>query len=392
MRKLIPSLLLLVPLAASAANPPTPTLLPVPTPQMSPLPAKAYVLMNFKSGRVLVEKHPHAHMAPASTTKLMTAYIVFQELKAGRIHLDTTFPVSDKAWHQAGSRMFLKPGSQVSVGELLQGLLVPSGNDAAVTLAQGIAGSTDSFVGLMNGYAQRLGLHDTHYADVTGLPAPDHYTSALDLAKLSRAIIQQFPEYYHYFSEKQFTWDNIKQSNFNKLLWLDNSVDGLKTGYTSEAGYCLAASAKRGNARMIAVIMGANEPKATSAQNYINLARVNDALLNYGFHFFNTRELYKAGQVLARPRVWGGATRTLPLGPGKPLYVTYPSGRYADLQAQMHLPASLEAPIRQGQVIGNVVIKMGTKVMARVPLVALAGDPTGSLWQRTRDTVLQWLK
>jgi serine-type D-Ala-D-Ala carboxypeptidase (penicillin-binding protein 5/6) len=392
MRKLVASLLLVVPLAVVAAIPPRPTLPPVPTPQMSPLPARAYVLMDFKSGRVLVEKQPHAHMAPASTTKLMTAYIVLQELKAGRIHLDTKFPVSNKAWHQDGSRMFLKPGSQVSVGELLQGLLVPSGNDAAVTLAQGIAGTTDSFVGLMNGYAQRLGLHDTHYTDVTGLPAPEHYTSAMDLAKLSRAIIRQFPGYYHYFSEKEFSWNHIKQSNFNKLLWLDPTVDGLKTGYTSEAGYCLAASAKRGNTRMIAVIMGANEPKATSAQNYINLARVNDALLNYGFQFYKTRQLYKAGQVLAHSHVWDGAKGTLSLGPAKPLYVTYPSGRYADLKANMHLPDKLTAPIHHGQKIGEVVIRMGTKVMARVPLVALDDDPTGSLWQRTRDTVLQWFK
>ena len=382
---------LCLPLAAvNAAQ--APSALPVPIPQMPPLGAKAYVLMDYQSGQILVEKNPNEHMAPASTTKLMTAYVVFQELKAGRITLDTKFRVSEKAWRQGGSRMFLKLGSDVTVNNLLQGLLIPSGNDAAMTLAQGIAGTSDAFVSLMNSYAKQLGLTDTHYTDPTGLPNPGLYTSALDLAKLSRAIIQQFPEYYHYFSEKEFAWNNIKQYNYNKLLWRDSTSDGLKTGYTTEAGYCLAASAKRGDTRMIAVIMGANQPKASSEANYLNLARLNGALLNYGFRFYSTHKLYDAGQSLTDARIWEGAKQKIQLGLANTLYVTVPSGQYSRLKAEMNLPGKLKAPIAKGQPIGEVVVKLGDRVVAKAPLVALEADARGNLWQRVRDTVLQWFK
>lgn len=381
-----PLLIIAMPFAQAS----TPSALPVPVPKMPPLPAKAYVLMDYRTGQVLVAKNPNEHMAPASTTKLMTAYVVFQELKAGRITLDTKFRVSDKAWRQGGSRMFLNPGSEVTVNDLLQGLLVPSGNDAAMTLAQGVAGTEQAFVSLMNSYAKHLGMKNTHYSDPTGLPKPDLYVSALDLAKLARAIIMQFPQYYHYFSEKQFTWNNIHQYNFNKLLWLDPTADGLKTGYTKEAGYCLVGSAKRGDTRMIAVIMGTNDPKETSEQNYVRLARLDDALLNYGFRFYKTHLLYEGGKPLTTARVWYGAKQTIGLGLAAPLYVTVPVGQYSKLKASMDLPATLDAPLAKGQAVGKVVVKLGGRVVAERPLVALEADPVGSLWQRVRDTVLQW--
>ncbi|WP_083251396.1 D-alanyl-D-alanine carboxypeptidase family protein [Acidihalobacter yilgarnensis] len=378
-------------LAAPSAGPsPSVPSLPVPVPPMSPIGAKSYVLMDYQTGQILAEKNPDERRAPASTTKLMTAYVVFQDLKAGRIHLDTKFHVSDEAWRQGGSRMFLNPGSSVSVKELLQGLLIPSGNDAAVALAQGVAGTTGAFVSLMNAYAKQLGLNNTHYSDVNGLPEPDLYTSAMDLAKLSRAIISQFPEYYHYFSEKSFTWNNIKQYNYNKLLWRDPSVDGLKTGYTSEAGYILTSSAVRNGTRLIAVVMGVNLPKASSEQNYINLARVSEALLNYGFRFFSTHKLYSAGQALDSARVWGGAHEHVKLGLMQDLYVTVPSGHYHNLKAEMTLNPSLQAPISQGQAVGEVKVSLAGKLVTQVPLVALEADPRGNLWQRVRDTVLKW--
>lgn len=366
--------------------------LPVPVPPMSKIGAKSYVLMDYRTGQILAEKNPDEHRAPASTTKLMTAYVVFKDLKAGRIHLNTQFRVSTKAWHQGGSRMFLNPGSQVSVKNLLQGLLIPSGNDAAVALAQGVAGTTSAFVSLMNAYAKQLGLKNTHYSDVNGLPRQDLYTSAMDLAKLSRAIIQQFPVYYRFFSEKSFTWNKIKQYNYNKLLWRDPSVDGLKTGYTKEAGYILDASAKRQGTRLIAVVMGVNLPHASSAKNYINLARVTDALLNYGFRFFSTHKLYSAGQKLDTTRVWNGRHERIKLGLMHDLYVTVPSGHYHQLKPEMTLPSSLNAPIAKGQAVGTVKVRLDGKVMAQAPLVALQEDPRGDLWQRVRDTVVRWFK
>lgn len=365
--------------------------LPVPLPPAPNIGASSYVLMDFQSGQILAEKNPDTHRAPASTTKLMVAYIVFHELAAGRITLQTKFPVSKKAWSQGGSRMFLKLGSQVSVNDLLQGLLIPSGNDAAVVLAQGIAGTTQGFVTLMNAYAQQLGLTDTHYADVNGLPRPGLYTSALDLAKLSDAIIKQFPQYYHYFKEKSFTWNHIRQYNYNKMLWLDPTVDGLKTGYTKEAGYCLVGSAKRGSRRMIAVVMGVNEPKATSKQNYIHLARVDDSLLNYGFRFFSTHKLYSKGQVLKKIQVWDGKRDKVPAGLSKDLYVSIPDGQYHYLQAQLHVSKSLNAPVSKNQIVGKLTVKLGHKVLKTVPVETFASDPRGNLWQRLHDTLRKWL-
>lgn len=363
----------------------------VPVPPAPSLDAAAYVLMDARTGQILAHKADSIHRAPASTTKLMTAYVVFQDLAAGRITLKTRCPVSDKAWHQIGSRMFLKPGSRVSVNNLLQGLLVPSGNDAAMTLAQCVAGTESGFVSMMNADAQALHLTNTHYMNPTGLPQRDHYTSAHDLAVLARAIIVQFPQYYHYFSEKSFTWNGITQPNWNKLLWLDPTVDGLKTGYTESAGYCLVASAKRGAQRLIAVVMGVpGISKKRLMANYRHLARVNDALLNYGFRFYQTHKVYSAGKVLGRVRVWKGAKEYISAINQEPLYVTVPAGGYPLIKIKTKVVSRVSAPVAQNQKLGTITISYAHKVLTKGAIVAKQAVKEGGWWPQLRDTVLGW--
>lgn len=363
----------------------------VPVPPPPAVDAASYILVDYQTGRVLAHKDADAHRAPASTTKLMTAYVVFQELAAKRIELATNFTVSKKAWQQIGSRMFLKPGSQVSVDDLLQGMLIPSGNDAAMALAQGVGGTEAGFVTMMNADAKTLGLHNTHYANPTGLPEPDLYTSATDLAKLSRALIRKYPEYYHYFSQKQFTWDKITQPNWNKLLWLDSTVDGLKTGYTENAGYCLVASAKRDGQRMIAVVMNVPQvSKTDNMANYRHLAEVNESLLDYGFRFFRTHKLYGPGAPLAQARVWKGGHKFVGAGLAQPLYVTAAVGQFKDLRVQMQVKPRTAAPVSKGEVVGEVIASYAGKTIASAPLVALKAVPVGGLWPKLRDTVLGW--
>ncbi len=362
----------------------------VPVPPAPPVDAASYVLMDFQTGRILAAKNATERRAPASTTKLMTAYVVFQDLASGQIGLDTRFGVSKKAWQQIGSRMFLKLGSRVNVNNLLQGMLIPSGNDAAMTLAEGVAGTEAGFVNMMNADAQALGLADTRYYDPAGLDSRNR-TSALDLAKLSRAIIRRFPQYYHYFSEKKFTWSKISQYNWNKLLWLNPSVDGLKTGFTAAAGYCLAASAKRGNQRMIAVVMGVpGNPKHVMA-NYRHLAQVSESLLDYGFRFFETHQLYAGGKVLGKVRVWKGVGKYVSVGPAKPLYVIAARGHFGGLKITTRFKSRIPAPVTVGQVLGQVTVtNPAGKVVAAAPLVAQAAVGVGDLWARIRDTLLGW--
>lgn len=362
----------------------------VPVPPPPSIDAASYILMDYRTGQVLAEKNADAHREPASTTKLMTAFITFQDLAAGRIKPDTKFTVSEKAWKQIGSRMFLKPGTQVSVNDLLQGLLIPSGNDAAMALAEGIGGTASGFVNMMNATAHHLGLQNTHYADPTGLPADNLYTSAHDLAILSRATIRDFPQYYHYFSEKDYTWNNIHQYNWNKLLWLDPTVDGLKTGYTENAGYCLAASAKRGDQRMIAVVMGVSAASKTdNMANYKHLAQVTDALLNYGFRFFETHEVEQAGKTLGKIRVWKGAEKFIDVGLAKSLYVTLPTGHLKQIKVETQLKKQVTAPVKNGAPLGQLKVTDSGKVIASAPLVALKAVPAGGFWPQLRDSVLQ---
>ena len=369
----------------------TSALAAVPVPSAPPVSAASYVLMDFQTGRILASKNATTPRAPASTTKLMTAYVVFQDLASGQLTLDTKLRVNKKAWKQIGSRMFLKLGSRVTVNDLLQGMLIPSGNDAAMTLAEGVGGTEAAFVNMMNADAKALGLTETHYYDPTGLDNRDR-TSARDLAKLSRAIIRQFPQYYHYFSQKEFTWNNIHQYNWNKLLWLNPSADGLKTGYTGDAGYCLASSAKQGGQRMISVVMGVpGISKTHEMENYRHLAQVSESLLDYGFRFYATHKLYPADKVLGQVRVWKGAKKYVSVVPARALYVTAARGHFSSLKINTRIKSKEPAPVKAGQALGKVTVTDAQgKLIAQVPLVAKAAVAEGGFWAKLRDTVLGW--
>lgn len=342
--------------------------------------AKSWVLLDARTGQILAQSHENQHLAPASLTKLMVAYITFTALHSGAIHLHERFTISTAAWRTGGSRMFLMPGTQVSVNDLLKGLIVDSGNDAAVALSQAIAGTRGSMVGLMNRYARKLGLHNTHYEDVDGLPAPDHYSSALDIARLSRAIIRQYPALYHrYFAIKTFTWDHITQNNRVSLLWMDPWVDGLKTGYTEQAGYCMDASGHQDGMRLIAVVMGAPSWNA----------RVNDAqaLLNWGFSFYHDHRLYGAKQPLAKIPVWMGSHDHVAVGLARSLWVSVPRLDYRSLRIQMKLPKSLTAPFGPNPAIGSLRVILHGRLLVARNLYPLRAVKRGSWFHRLIDSI-----
>ncbi|APZ44116.1 D-alanyl-D-alanine carboxypeptidase family protein [Acidihalobacter ferrooxydans] len=366
---------------------------PFVVPAVPALGVHSYVLLDARTGQVIAQQNASARQAPGGAAKLMVAYVVFQELQAGRIALDSRLRVSRVAWHEPGARMFLSPGSEVTVNDLLQGLLVDGGNDAAATLAQGIAGTRSSFVSLMNADAHNLGLGNTHYSNVTGLPAPGLYTSAMDMAKLSRALLTQFPQYAHYFTQKRFTWDGITQYNFDKLLWRDAHSEGLEPGYADRAaGFCMAAAARHGHTQLIAAVMGMAPQKGASLDQNLNaLARVSEVLLNYGFSFYTTRELYKAGAKVGELRVNGGAQRKLAVGLAHALYVTLPRGEYSALAAKAEFSGTPAAPVAKGQKLGEMVVRLHGKTLATAPVVALQSVPRGNLWQRLKNAALDWL-
>lgn len=342
--------------------------------------ARGYFLMDFDSGQILTEKNADDRLAPASLTKIMSTYVVFQELQAGQLALDEPVIISKKAWKTPGSKMFIEVNKHVSVEDLLKGVIIQSGNDASVALAEHIAGDEETFARLMNQHAQRLGMINSNFHNSTGLPAKNHYTTAHDLAILSQALIREFPDYYQWFKEKDFTFNNIKQSNRNKLLWRDDSVDGIKTGYTEKAGYCLVASAKRNNMRLISVVMGTRNPNAR--------ARENQNLLNYGFRFFETHKLYDAQQKLTEAKVWKGETNILPLGINDDLYVTVPRRHYDELKAVMSVDSRIIAPVGAGQTFGSIAITLQDETIIQKPLVALSPIAIGSIFQKLYDTVL----
>lgn len=355
----------------------------LPTPAAPKLSATSYILEDFQTGTVLASKHPDKQIAPASITKLMSLYVVFQALDAGTINLDDKVTISEKAWRTGGSRMFIEVGGKISVDNLIKGVVVDSGNDAVVALAEYVGGTEGAFVNMMNAYAKRLGMSHSHFEDANGLPHPNHYMTARDIATLDRAIIAGFPEYYHkYFADKEFTWNNIHQTNRNLLLWRDPSVDGLKTGHTKAAGYCLTTSAKRGNMRLIAVVMG------TSSEN----ARVeeNEALLNYGFRFFEGRTLYAADTKLADAEVWKGSANSVPIGVKSDVYVVVPKGQAKNLGASMQLPSTIIAPVDTRQPIGKLNITLNEKTVLTDPLFALQPVGKGSLWTRMVDGIALW--
>jgi D-alanyl-D-alanine carboxypeptidase (penicillin-binding protein 5/6) len=356
----------------------------VPIPAPPKLNASSYILLDYQTGKVLAVSNADERVQPASLTKLMTSYVVFKALKNGQIHLDDKVYISKKAWRTQGSRMFIEVGTHVSVDDLLQGMIVQSGNDASVALAEHVAGSESAFADLMNQYAHILGMKNSQYNNATGLPKKGHYSSARDTAILARAIIADFPKYYHrYYSERMFQYNGIKQHNRNALLWRDKTVDGLKTGHTDAAGYCLASSAERDGMRLISVVMGT--PSAD--------ARVDDSqtLLNYGFRFFETRRLYASGKAVTKARVWKGEPEQVPLGLDRDLYVTIPRGHYNALKASMDLPEQIVAPLAKDAKVGEVHISFNGKSVSTKPLVSLQAVPEAGLWTRLKDQVMLWL-
>ncbi len=351
-----------------------------PTPKAPDVAAKSYIIQDFHSGEILAANNANQRLPPASITKLMTAYVVSHELHAGNIALDDEVLISEKAWRMVGSRSFIEVNSKVSVEALLRGMIIQSGNDAAVALAEHIAGSEETFAQMMNQYAQQLGMVNTNYKNATGLPAKDHYTTAEDIAILSAAVIRDFPEHYAWYAEKEFTYNDITQHNRNKLLWRDKSVDGLKTGHTEEAGYCLAASAVRNDMRLITVVLGTRSENARAQET--------QKLLNYGFRFFETHDLYQAGQQIADSKIWKGESSVVRLGLKDALTITVPRGRYQELVATTSIQKPIEAPVMAGQVLGQVNIHLAGELVASKPLVALDTVEKGSWWRQLLDMLL----
>ncbi len=353
----------------------------MPVPAAPSVGARSYVLMDYDSGQVLGESNADERMEPASITKLMTAYAVFRELRSGKIKMEDKVTISEHAWRTQGSRMFVEVNTQVPVQQLLLGMIVESGNDASVALAEQIAGSEEAFASLMNHYAKSLGLNNSHFVNATGLPDANHYASARDIATLTRAIIREFPEYYTMYSRREFTYNDITQHNRNLLLWRDKSVDGVKTGHTDSAGYCLVTSAQREGMRLITVVLGTKSEKSRADESL--------ALLNYGFRFFETHKLYGAGETLNDARIWQGEQSTVPLGLAQDLYVTVPRGQYRQLSAEVVLDPSIKAPATKGRPYGTVRVSLSDKPLTERPLVALREVAEGGLWRRTVDAVLQ---
>lgn len=353
---------------------------PIPAPPS--VAARAYALMDFHSGDILAQNNADQRMEPASLTKLMTAYAVFKELATGKIKLTDQASISEKAWRTEGSRTFVKVNTKVGLEDLLKGMIVQSGNDATVALAEHAAGSEESFVALMNQHAKEIGMEHSHFTNSTGLPDPELYVTAADMAKLARALIRDFPEYYKWYSVKEFTYNGITQYNRNKLLWRDVGVDGVKTGHTDSAGYCLIASAKHGDMRLISVVLG------TESEN--SRAKESEQLLNYGFRFYETHALYAAGKPLGTARVWKGVSRDLPLGLSEDLYVTVPRGQYKNLAAALEVDMRIIAPVGKGERHGAVKVSLGDKMLATRPLVALQDIAQGGWWRRWVDTVKLW--
>jgi D-alanyl-D-alanine carboxypeptidase (penicillin-binding protein 5/6) len=374
-----------LPLAALAQRPPTPTPAPpkgMPTPAAPSLGANSYILLDFNSGDVLVESNPDMPVEPASITKVMTSYVVFTELVGGNIKLDDLVNVSETAWRTGGSRMFIEPLMEVTVEQLLKGMVIQSGNDASVALAEHLAGTEEAFAGLMNHYARQLGMTNSNFTNSTGLPHEDHYTTARDVALLSVALIADFPEYYRWYSEKEYSFNNIRQHNRNNLLWRDPAVDGLKTGHTQAAGYCLAASAKRDGMRLVSVVLGSNSESSRVSES--------QSLLNYGFRFFETVQLYKAGQELAQGKVWKGEGEQIRLGIQNELFVTIPRGRYDDLDAQVEMRPEMIAPIAEGEEVGQIFIRLEDKEITSRALVALESINEAGFFGRTWDSMSMW--
>ena len=340
------------------------------------LAATAWILMDAHSGKIITEHNADKRIPPASLTKMMTSYLLEYELKQGNVALNDQVRISVKAWRTPGSRMFIREGTYVSVSDLLRGVIIQSGNDASVAIAEHLAGSEESFADIMNQHAHVMGMNNTQFRNATGLPEEGHYSSARDLAMLSRVKILDYPEHYTIYSEREFTYNNITQSNRNRLLWRDNTVDGLKTGHTDDAGYCLAASAEREGMRLISVVMGARSDEGRAQES--------QKLLTYGFRYFETKRLYEQYQVLNKAKIWKGTIDNIQLGLTEDLYATLPRGHLGDLRADMQINPNIKAPISAGTELGTLIIILGDEIITQKPLVALDNIPKAgffkSLW------------
>lgn len=360
----------------SLANPiPERSILP-PEPTLT---SDTYLLMDYDSEQVLAAKDIDRSVAPASVTKMMTMYVVDQELKNNKLKLEDLVTISKNAWQTQGSRMFVEVGKQVKVADLIKGVIIQSGNDASVALAEHIAGSEAVFADIMNSYAQMLGMTNSHFVNATGLPDPDHYVTAKDLAILAKALIHDFPETYKIYSQKEFVFNNIKQVNRNRLLWRNEAVDGIKTGHTETAGYCLVSSAKKDGMRLISIVMGSKTPELNSNET--------NKLITWGFRFFETHKLYQAGEAVDKIRIWMGDQQQLGIGFIKDLYITIPRGQYKKLAANTDIPAFIKAPTKAGAEIGMYRIQLQDQALLERPLVALTEVNSGSLWRKVKDSI-----
>jgi serine-type D-Ala-D-Ala carboxypeptidase (penicillin-binding protein 5/6) len=346
--------------------------------------ARAYILIDYTSGQSLAQRNADARMEPASLTKLMTCYVVFQALKAGTLKLADQVTISEHAWKAEGSRTFVQVGSQVPAEVLIKGMIVQSGNDATIALAERVGGTEGAFVQLMNDYARRLGMTNTHFDDSSGLPSPTHYTTAHDMALLASALVRDFPEYYPWFSIREFIWNNIKQQNRNGLLERDSSVDGLKTGHTDSAGYCLVTSARRQDMRLVAVVLNSNSIKGREDASA--------ALVNYGFTFYETVNVKRRGTAVLKPRVYKAAEEFYSVGTATDINIVVPRGQAGSITTTATVQRRLIAPLETSTEVGELQVVVNGKPATSVPLYPIASVPEGGLWSRLSDTVLLWFQ
>ena len=344
-----------------------------------PVAARAYYLLDTLSGQALAAQSEEDRFEPASLTKLMTAYIVFSAIRDGKLSVSSAATVSEKAWKTGGSRMFIEPRKPVTVADLLRGMIVQSGNDATIALAEAVAGTEETFAQLMNREAARLGLRNSHFMNATGLPAANHYATARDMAMLAAALIRDFPAQYALYSQKEFTWNGITQANRNRLLWIDPSVDGVKTGFTEAAGYCLIASARRDDRRLVSVVMGAQTDALRMSEN--------QKLLNFGFLAYDTQRLYRKGEVVASPEIFKGTRATIQLGFDRDVWLTLPRDRFQGMKAQLRTEQPYVAPYSKGQKAGIMKFVRDNASVAEIAVVALEDVPAAGFLSRGWDTI-----
>jgi serine-type D-Ala-D-Ala carboxypeptidase (penicillin-binding protein 5/6) len=380
------------PAATAGASTPPPTSMntgpgtSAPIPRPPDVPARAYILVDHFSGRVIAESHADDRMEPASLTKLMTSYVIFKALKEGRLKLTDPVTISEHAWRSEGSRTFVQVGTQIPAEVLIKGMIIQSGNDATIALAERVGGTEPAFAQMMNEYARRIGLKSTNFVNADGLPAANHYTTARDMATLANALLRDFPDLYQWFSIREYIWNNIKQQNRNGLLERDPSVDGMKTGHTDSAGYCLVTAAKRDGMRLVAVVLGSSSIRAREDAS--------EALLNYGYNFFETAKVKNAGDTVLKPRVYKSSEEFATLGIPNDIYLTVPRGQVASLKTTARvLKEPLIAPIALHQPLGELTISdTNGQVIAHAPLIAFKAVPEGGLWTRMTDDVALWFK